>query len=249
MSQLGELPQATLPQVPPLPNVPQAVATRRLGKDPANLVGLIGSQITATAFRLAMCKTAKEFLDLRTEVFRRYAQLSAAAANIVAAEARDIKALTELTDDSFVEFEKTFREKVEALLSPDAASEALFSISTLRRTYKLWNRIVMTPVPAQNEPEDRETAASYNLYILWSQLHLDCLLMAFASDIRLSEEIISEVLSGLRSSVMAYSCARHGVRLREFPRQFDFTGPDWDETDQALAAQSTREREAMLGGW
>jgi hypothetical protein len=247
MSQLGEIPESSLPQAPPFPNVPRAIASRRLGKDQADLVSLIGPQITATVLRLATCQTAKEFLDLRSEVFMRYAQLSLAVANVVAA---DPKTMAALTEDSFSEVEKVFREKGDKVTpSAEAYDEALFNISTLRRTYKLRNRIGMTSVPKQSEPEDRETADGYNSCVLWSQLHLDCLMLSITTDIKLSREIVPEILMGLRFAVMAYSYARHGVRLREFSRHFDFEGAVWDDTDASLAMQSTLEREVTLGTW
>ncbi len=210
-------------------------------------MSLIGPLITATVLRLATCQTAKDFLDMRVEIFPRYAQLSLAMANAVAADPKTTSALTE---DSFSEVEAAFREKADkALLSAEAYDEALFDISTLRRTYKLRNRIAMTGVLKQSEPEDRETAAAYNVCVLWAQLHLDCLMLSFTNDFKLSPEIVREILSGLRLAVMAYSYARHGVRLREFSRHFDFEGAVWDDTDASLAMQSTRERESTLGAW
>lgn len=247
MSALLDYDGKRLPLVAPLPSVPRSVASNRLSQGPAEVVNLVVAQIKTTALRLANTKTVKDFEEIRSDVFPKYAKLCVGLANILNAE--EPAALDKLTEDSLAQFEHLMREKSSAFLTGENLSEALFSLSTLRRTYRLLARIVTTPAPEQSVPEDRETAAQYNWYILWSQLHLDALLAAAETGVLLPDEITAEILIGFRAVVVAYSCARQGVRIREFPKQFDFSGVVWSAEDQALAQQSTTERESTLGGW
>lgn len=247
--EMAEEPQ--LPSIFPVPSVPKSIVSRRLGKGSGDMANLIVSQIDSTAFRLVNCKTARDFLELRKELFPKYAKLSLALANIVNVEDRDRAVLADLAVDAFAEFERTFRKRGTAVLGASHYREALFSLSTLRRTYKLLNRILTTPVPEQSQPEDRRIAAEFNYWILWSQLHLDCLLMGFrrTTNVKPAKEIVSEILDGFRAAVMAYSCARRGAQLREFPKHLDFSGVTWDEEDRRLAEESTTERETTLSEW
>lgn len=248
MSALLDYDGKQLPSVAPLPSVPKSVASNRLGAEPAEVVNLVVSQIMATALRLANATTVKDFKEVRGEVFPKYAKLCVGMANILNAE--EPAALKNVADDSITEFERIVREKASAsFLKGRYLEEAQFLLSTLRRTYKLIGRIVATPAPKQSVPEDRETAAEFNYHILWGQMHLDALLVAAIMGLNLAEDIVVELLAGFRAVVMAYSCARQGVRIREFPEQFDFSGVTWDAEDQALAQQSAMERESTLGGW
>jgi hypothetical protein len=248
MSALLDYDGKQLPSVAPLPSVPKSVASNRLGAEPAQVVNLIVTQIMTTALRLANATSIKDFKLLRSEVFPKYAKLCVGMANILNAE--EPGALKKVADESITEFERIVREDASAtFLKGQYLDEAQFLLSTLRRTYRLIGRINATPAPKQSVPEDRETAAEFNYHILWAQLHLDAILVAAKMGLALAEEIVAELLVGFRAVVMAYSCARQGVRIREFPKQFDFSGVTWDAEDEDLARQSTQERESTLGSW
>jgi len=156
-----------LPLVAPVPSVPKDVAERRLGRGPAEVVNLIVAQVSATALRLANVKTPQEFIELRNEVFDKYAKLCIGLAHIIRAEG-PTPSIDALADESLREFERRFREVASVLLSAHQLEEALFSLSTLRRTYRLLSRIVSNPPPKQCEIEDRQTASEFGWSVLYA---------------------------------------------------------------------------------
>jgi len=206
------------------------------------MISLLGGRIRATITELSQCQSADRFIELRKSVFPRYANLSVALANIVSAESPSVTLTAELLDDSFCAFESSI---CASRLEEPFKSEALFGLSTLRRTYRLMTKVFAIPVPDQSRPSDQENAAEYNYWILWSQLHLDCLML----NPEIHPLVLPEVLGGLRCSVMAYSCASQAAALRESEQTCNFSGVQWDQEDALLAKQSTDERETTILGW
>jgi hypothetical protein len=236
--------EGLIPAVRTLPSFPESITTRRLQSDQAQMVNHFVTRMRAAAFKLTQCQSAGQFITLRKELFRTYVSWAMALANVVNAEEPDANLVSDLIDDTFRDFEATICAR---RFSEPFQTEAVFLLSTLRRAYRLVSKIIATAVPEQCQPEDREIAREFNYWMMWSQFHLDCLLQA---DVHINESVLAEVLDGLRACVMAYSCARQGVGLREAAMErVDLSGAAWDEEDAQLAVTSTDEREVTLQGW
>jgi len=232
----------------PFPNLPESVVIRRLGQDPAVIVNQLNGRATAIALRLANTQNARDFLSLREEVWEKYFRLRIALNNVVAAEESDRRILNELTEEALSAQESFFSSDA-VDLGNKGREEVLFCLFTLRRVYKLLDRIYTVEPPDQCKAEDAKYGAIFTRFMSWSALHLDCLITAVDHKISIAPDVTAEILCGLRAIVMAYSCVRQGVELRESSLNLDLSHVSWDDEDRMLADHSTTDRESTLNGW
>jgi hypothetical protein len=134
-----------------------------------------------------------------------------------------------LTSEAFSEIEKLLQCDGPAMIGEEAINEALFCLFTLRRSYGVVGR--MQAVPSQeNLPEDLAIDREFHHWMIVSQLHFDCLRVAFKAKLQLTEPVIAEILDGCRGAVMAYACARRALDLRHPELQVDLSKVVWDGT-------------------
>ena len=84
---------------------------------------------------------------------------------------------------------------------------------------------------------DNELAHKYGTSSIWAFMHLQCLDLSIRLQKAIDQEILSELLGGLRQSVMAYAYVRSALDLRNVPnaRYSEKLSADWDQEDEALA--------------
>jgi hypothetical protein len=193
----------------------------------------MAAQVDKTSLRLLSCATIEEFRQLRKELFPIFVNLSKAFSSLALATIPP-PALGRIIQESINETEQEFVSHGHCYLSDDEYKEALFSILTLKSTQKLIPHLI-TCKP-KDEPEDRKLANDYFIATAYARMHLHCLQMAMESSMSLNQDILKELLGGMRTSLMAYSYARAGLELRGLP---NYGEPQeeiiWDEEDQALA--------------
>lgn len=85
--------------------------------------------------------------------------------------------------------------------------------------------------------DDRKLAENFAEYILYAQIHLDCLRFALRHHKTIASEVTTELLEGLRSSLMAYTCVRRALELRGFldHKSTELGNLEWDDEDEMLA--------------
>jgi hypothetical protein len=195
--------------------------------------------------QLSECRSKAEFVDLRKKVFSDYVNLSYILANSFSIP-NDRLIRHAAIQQSFKMIERLFETEGAPRVGVDVVREATFCIETLRRAYRLVDVIYVRGDAAENVQEsDRKLAANFSSSALWAQLHLDCLRLVITRRLGLDQEILDEILQGLRLAVMAYSFARQGVELRtkRDPYLVDATQ---DAEDRELLEESFRDCEPSL---
>lgn len=229
-----------------LANFPEEPTFKRLGVEFADIGRRVWNQMELVTIQLLNCPTAEDFLDLRKRLYERYWKLSIAMSGILLA-AMDENERAVLVQESLGAMEEKFRVAGAQYFGDEAVHETLFSLATLKRTYKWVPHLLSTAstLNADKAAQDKDLAAKFSSYVLWSQFHFDCLRVALDRKQMVKQEILTELLEGLRLSVMAYTCVRQALDLRGFSekRYRDFPSVTWDEEDEALANLPTDETE------
>ena len=134
-------------------------------------------------------------------------------------------------------------------LDEEERREAVFLASTLERAYRIGRRVAMVEALPEQAGRDRELAGEFNLLGAWAGLHFDFFRVAITRGIALPGEVKQGILEGCRVAVVAYSAVRGALDLRGQGKGPAKAGVGWDEEDESLAADSTRERESTLSEW
>lgn len=203
-------------------------------------------QLDTTVFRLLMsAKTATELSALRKELFEQYVRLSMSATNFVrAVSSKEI--FHNVCQQLFKSTAATFESA--SLLSGDQRTEALFSVATLHRAYALLPSIERRlRQPSAFKETDARLCGTFVGSMFWAQMHLDCLKFAIRNDLSPSAEVLEKLVGGTRASLDTYAAIREAMELRAVDGDSDEWSNSvlWDAEDQALADESTAERDSL----
>lgn len=230
----------------PFPSLPSRATFGRLAHDPYEMINKLGIKTEAIAFRLASAASAQDFMAARKELYPKYFSLSMAISNIVDAEGPKRDTIKEISSASFDELEALFCGHTFASSEKDAI---LFCLFTLRRTYRLLDRIYAANVAKADRPEDAACGEEFTFHNVWVQLHINTLAIAIRRNIVLPSDVMACILDGMKACVTAYASVRHGVELREAPLSLDLSKAVWDDEDCNLTESSSDAAETLLNGW
>jgi hypothetical protein len=218
---------------------------RLLQRGPARIVTLTLREMEVIVSRLCSATSKKEFEAHRTKNFPDYIHLSYILANTFSLpEGTTVRQA--VIQQSIKNVERVIESLGTALVGPEVVREAIFSIETLGRAYKLVNLIHSRgKVRVDQNETDGGLAAQFSSCAIWSQLHLDCLRFVVTHKLVTGKEIQEEILEGLRLSVMAYSFARQGLELRTV-REPILTDSILDEEDRELLNESLIDCESSI---
>lgn len=208
-----ETPAVALSGTPGPPTEPPAGL---LQSESDSIVRQLNVQIDTSVFRLlASAATVEQFQSLRREIFPKYCALAGAVGSVIKSDLADF-AVTELLEFSFQSIEAVFSEDSILLASGDGCrEEALFCLDSLKRAHFLLCQIVHTPPPEEKADHDAKLIQQTLSRILWSQMHLRCLVYAIGKPISLpTPEVKWAILDGFRISLMAYAKAREAWGIR-----------------------------------
>jgi len=208
----------------------------RLQPSFVDIVERISKQIEDIVADVLIAPTPEEFNRMRESFFPSYVQLSQALSHVVLAKL-DQAELPSFIEDSFVALESAVIPEAASYFGEDAYQEILFSIGTMKRTYR-WLPFVRSNKPEDSlRQRDAELACDFNTASMWADFHLEVLMTAAHKKVTTLPEILQELLDGLRLSVMAYSYIREALDLRKVPDIHHGETLDvlWDEEDEALA--------------
>ena len=240
-----EAPSISLDGVINLVAFPQR-ASGALRERPAQIIKLLLDERETLLVRLVTSRSVEEFMRLRELLLNRYLHLVRSISDCVTAAVDDDSLTYELAQDSLRGLERNFNEKGVEHLGAAASKEALFSLATLIKVYRLLPEIKSKKPPSRRLKHDRELAKSFSFTFLWAHIHLDCLGTALDRQVQLAPEVLEAILDGMRRSVMAYSCLRQGLQLRGGASPSHKTKPpEWDDEDQVLLEESARELETV----
>ena len=88
--------------------------------------------------------------------------------------------------------------------------------------------------------QDYELAQKAGTAAIWAFMHLQSLDLSIRRQKAVSQDILNQLLGGLRQSVMVYAYIRSALDLRNVPnsRYAEKLSADWDQEDQALASSA-----------
>ena len=218
---------------------------RMLHRGPAKIVLLTLREMDRIIVQLSQCQSKTEFSELRKKLFSDYVNLSYILANSFSIP-NDRAIRQAAIQQSFKFVERLLESKGVARVGSEVIKEAVFNVDTLRRAYRLVDLIHSRgAVPEASSDSDRKLAAHFNSAALWSQFNLDCLRYVITHRIGLDQEILNEIVQGLRLSTLAYSYARQGVELRMKQEPF-LSDAVQDDEDRELLDESFAEHESNL---
>jgi len=202
----------------------------------AEVVKTLFSQLVMISTQAIRSQNRESFKDIREKTFDLYVRLSIALGNVVLAKL-DMLDLPGLIEASFESIEKECASKGKLYFAENDYREILFTISTLRSAHRWIPQLNSQKVPDQLRAQDEELARNYFKWAIWSQFHLDCLITALDKKEAINQEVLQELLDGLRGAVMAYAHVREALDLRNIlsERYQDQFAVQWDNEDEALA--------------
>jgi hypothetical protein len=228
--------------------VSDAALAGTLRSNSGEIVKVVRNETRSVVALLLACSSADTFRTERNKVFGKYSLFAKALSKLTLTDA-DTLTHQQLVQGSLAAQEKKLKEFGADLFGIDATTEALFSLVTLRRAYKLIPAILAKQT--DREDEDQKLSREFGLAAIWASLHLDVLMSAISQKKIITAEVLAEVLCGLRLAVSAYAFAREGYKIRYYspePSMFPIT--PWEDEDRALANLSTDERETTIpDGW
>lgn len=231
------------------PNAPYSFAgtsgdavARELPRTRGELARAIMQELRGTIRTLVVCPTADVFKIERERVFGEYFLLGKTLSKVILTGA-DVMIHQALVQAGLNTIEALVRERCDGVFGADVTGEILFSLGTMRRTFRIFAEIVAQrfEVPENRLKEDREHAKAFRASLSWSGLHMDCIGLALRDPhVRVAPDVLHELLAGLRFAVEAYAHVREGYAIRH-PRPLnDPAGRiQWDDEDRFLAKWST----------
>jgi hypothetical protein len=218
---------------------------QRIPKQAWEIIRSIASILEDLVFLSLEKRTASEFSSIRTEVFPKYFEAMQALSSLTAI-AVPAPVLERLSGEFFSEMEATCRERALDSFGAEVRDQLIFTIWTLRKTSDLCRAIVARPLPPESKDEDAELALKYAQYAVWARFHIDCILKSIETHRPIYPEVLESVIDGLRAAVNAYAWARRGLELRS-PAPNPIVSPvEWDEQEQQLLDEATREEVAEV---
>ncbi len=218
---------------------------RLLQRGPARIVTLTLREMEVIVTRLCSSTSKAEFEALRKQSLSDYIHLSYILANTFSLpEGTTVRQA--VIQQSIKNVERVIESLGTPLIGSEVVREAIFSIETLGRAYKLVNFIhARGDVQSNQKEKDKELGVNFSSFAIWSQLHLDCLRFIVTHKLVTGKEIQEEILDGMRASVMAYSFVRQGLELRTV-REPILTDIILGQEDQELLNESLVDSESSI---
>jgi len=189
-------------------------------------------------------RTAVDFVEARKESYQAYASVMLALGSLAnAVVPRPL--MDRLTGEAFCEMEADLRERGLAAFGAEVRDQAIFTVWTLRRTNEVCEQIHRFK-PPEDQKADAEFAEQYLSMAMWTRFHVDCLIKSMDSGRALYPGVLAEMIDGLRGAVNAYAWARRGLALRVRPVEPSIAPIEWDEEEQALLDEATRDMTLTL---
>jgi len=218
---------------------------RMLQRGPAQIVTLTLREMERITTQLSECKSKSEFVTLRKKIFSDYVHLSYILANTFSMP-ESLLVRQAVIKQSIKNVEHLIETRGTPQIGVDHVRESIFCIETLRRAYRLVELIYARGnIDPSVKEQDQKLAVQFSSSAIWSQLHLDCLRFIVERQIAIGQEILEEILEGLRLSVMAYSFARQGLELRTVREPY-LTDTIQDEEDRQLLDESLIDYQSSL---
>lgn len=219
------------------------VIAKELRPSRGDLARAIRRELRGAVQRLLVSPSAEIFRYERAKVFGEYALLAKTLSKIIASDTDPVVQFG-LVQGALEHIERVVRERAEGVFGADVTGEILFSIGTLRRTYRICAQFIGKDLSAELRDEDQENAKEFGAAVSWCGFHLDCILAALEdSASRVPLDVLQELMTGLRCSVTAYAYARIGydLRYKRAESQGSLSEVRWDDEDIYLALRSTEQ--------
>jgi hypothetical protein len=184
-------------------------------------------------------ETSEQFIATRKQIFGLYQKTIRAMSNL-ANVVIPVRTRERLSWESFAELEADLMEQGLKRFGETAKDQAIFTVWGFRRISRLQSKLQeLAPVEKEFLEKDREIAKEFSFYSLWSQFHLDCMIVSMRANKPIHPDVLEVICEGLRASVNAYGLIRRGLELRSPSKDDPTLVPiTWDEEDQELVDSS-----------
>jgi hypothetical protein len=218
-------------------------ATGRLQASFAEIVNRLLREQEEIAIQAAKAINAEDFKARRAKLYLEYLNLTKAVSNVVLTKVdqtslTDIMDLASMLETSFSSLEEEIETHGALYFAESDQAEIMFSAVTLKNAYMTIPRFLGVKLDQSLLSQDKELGENFGLTAIWAQFHLEGLMAAMRKNLTVVPDVLSELLEGLRQSVMAYSYVRQALDLRNLldDRYSDDLGAvEWDADDEALA--------------
>lgn len=213
-------------------------ATKTLQPSIGEIARAIIEEFEEIGIRAAKSPSVSVFQEERKKLYPQFVRLGRAISELleVKLDKSDVSSIIETSQTQLLREVET---EWANYFSNEAHDEIVFGVSTLRNAYALVRHVMVSKlsddpsIKAQNQ----ELRDHYNKAAQWAQFHVEILKSAVRKNLTIAPDVLSEVLEGLRLSVMAYSFVRQAIDLRNMldPRYSEEIDITWDDEDAALA--------------
>ncbi len=198
------------------------------------------SEIHDDLIRTVIAQTSKEDFDTaRRSLFGSYQRLTRSLCELIPV-AFDAATVERLSTDSLNELHEKFAVECLPRFGETTRDQATFTVWIFQKIASLMDEIEkLGPPPDELLERDIGMARDFGNLHGWAQFHMDCLTEAIHIDKPLSQEILDEVVDGLRAAVNAHSIIKQAVMIRRV--QVKEGSPieiGWDEEEQELLDSS-----------
>jgi hypothetical protein len=213
-------------------------ATKSLQPSIGEIARAILAELDDIGLRAAKAPSVPFFKEERQKLYPQFVRLTRAMSELLEVKL-DRSDVSSIIETSQGQFQREVETEWANYFSSEIHGEILFGISTLRRAYALVRRVMASKLPDDPsvKEENENLRERYNLAAQWAQFHIEILKSAVRQNLTIAPEVLSEVLEGLRPSVMAYSFVRQAMDLRNVldARYSEEINVVWDDEDTALA--------------
>jgi len=227
------------------PSLPSERSVKRLSGSADELIRNIASVADELVIRAIEKRTATEFVATRKEVFPQYFDAVRAFSDL----ARIVvpkHVLEILTAESLSQMEEEFRQHGLSAFGAAVRDQAIFTVWTMRKISDICQRINELKLAPELAEADLKPRTQYAFAAVSARFHLDCLLTSMHQQKPIYPDVLNVVIDGLRVAVNAYAWAVRGLDLR-MPRSEPQIAPvEWDDEDQALLNEATRDMVAEV---
>jgi len=188
-------------------------------------------------------RTAGEFKGAAESAFPKYLDAAIALSALTRLLVQQ-PVIERLNREFFCELEADLREHGLGAFGEAVRDQAMFTVWTLRKLSDLTSQMVATPLPQLDSKQTAtftELAAPCIYHAVRTRFYLNCLVTSMQKQVLIHPEALEIVIDGLRSVVNAYGLARRLVDLLVPLVAPEIAPVDWDEEDQQLLAEATRD--------
>lgn len=206
------------------------------------LISMLDSQLLAAL----ESRTAAEFSEARKKIWPKYVR-SLRAFSDTTSNLMSEGLIAIFAQRAIASFKEDLEKQRGLRFEDTLVDQAMFTLWVMTKIWSMGRKIHDAGEP-RDKDADLKLNRDYQVFLLWSQFHMDSIVAAVKFRKSVPGDIQKEICDGLRASVNAYAIMKDALRLRrpEIEAPLEIPLP-WDEEDDKLLASSMRDVNAFCG--